>query len=55
MAKFNEQRNDDYARIANIRSGLQSDRAKASSKKDAERIKELELEVFLFTILTEYF
>lgn len=45
MAKFNQQKTDEWARIAGIRSGLQNERTKVMSKKDADRIKELESEV----------
>lgn len=45
MAKFNQQKSDEWARIASIRSGLQSDKAKATAKKDSDRIKELELQL----------
>lgn len=44
-AKFNQQKTDEWAKIAAIRSGLQNDKAKAGAKKDGERIKELELEL----------
>lgn len=47
IAKFNQQKSDEYAKIASIRSGLQSDKVKATAKKDSDRIKELELQVFV--------
>jgi hypothetical protein len=45
MAKFNQQKTEEWTKVASIRSGLQSDRAKMGAKKEAERIKEFELEV----------
>ena len=45
IAKFNDQKNAEHARIAKIRSEIQTERAKGTAKKDAARIKELEAEV----------
>jgi predicted nucleic acid-binding Zn-ribbon protein len=45
MARFKQEKQDEWQKIAALRSSLQSDRAKVGAKKDAERIKELELEV----------
>ena len=48
MAKFNQQKSDEWAKIASIRSGLQTDKVKAIAKKDSDMIKDLESQVFNF-------
>ena len=45
MAKFNQQKIHEWAKMVDIRFGLQSDEYKAKAEKDFDKIKELELEV----------
>uniref|UniRef100_A0A915NAT6 Uncharacterized protein n=1 Tax=Meloidogyne javanica TaxID=6303 RepID=A0A915NAT6_MELJA len=45
MAKFNQQKIHEWAKMVDIRFGLQSDEYKAKAEKDFDKIKELELEL----------
>lgn len=45
MAKFNEQKAEEWAQISKVRAGLHAERVKQMGKKDADRIRELEQEV----------
>lgn len=44
---FQKQKNEEYAKIAEIRSNLADETKKKSTKEDAKRIKDLEAEVCL--------
>uniref|UniRef100_A0A915NG45 Uncharacterized protein n=1 Tax=Meloidogyne javanica TaxID=6303 RepID=A0A915NG45_MELJA len=45
MAKFNQQKIHEWAKIVDIRFGLQRDEYNAKAEKDSDRVKELELEL----------
>jgi predicted nucleic acid-binding Zn-ribbon protein len=55
MAKFNQQKSDEWAKIASIRSSLQIDKVKASAKKDSDKINDLEAQVLSFDFIFKIF